>query len=198
MKKLAFEGIFALCAVAAFASSTVFADGSLRGSAEEARMNQKAGKSGKMTEKGMMNQTLGPHAVLMQSSLMSALDQVKGLKTQLQVDETPSSEMIDHLKTHSDKINDGIQTAMTHNKHLQNRAKDAGIQQEQSLKSVNESIAQLQSSQKKFSQDMKSDRFWQQKQKVSQDLDRLEQSLTAALDRTKSFSSDQLNLDFVG
>lgn len=143
--------------------------------------------------------TLAPHSLMIETSLMSAMSQLKGLRTQLQVAETATPEAIQHFKMHSKEISADLMMAKTHEKQLMSRmGKFPQIAQNEKTKTVSTNLMTVTEMDRTWKPQTQQKAYWQNKVKVMADLDLLEQRLNTALDSMKSFNSDQLKIASVG
>lgn len=143
-------------------------------------------------------QKLAPHAITIQTELQSALDSVKGLKTQLQVAEAPTRDFIDHYKLHSKDISKDMSTVATHDGHLKSEvSKFPSVAKMDEYKAIGPAIDEAQKINQSFQQKSSNVDYWKNKNEALSDLDRLENQLNNALKKTKSFSS-KLDISSVG
>ncbi|HAR43268.1 MAG TPA: hypothetical protein DCS07_11680 [Bdellovibrionales bacterium] len=63
---------------------------------------------------------IAPHTVTIQTELQTAIDEVKGLKAQLEAipDQKPGPTVIEHLRMHSKELNSRVKMTATHEQHL--------------------------------------------------------------------------------
>jgi len=150
---------------------------------------------GGMGDKDMKNEaakmSLAPHAIAVETSLMSALDQVKGLRAQVKTAQNqPNSEFMSQYKMHSREIKDALSQARKHESELKNRAnKFPNVAQSDEYRQLSPAINDAERLSQQWEKQSASSSYWRDNNKVSQDLDQLEKRLNNALDKTKSFSS---------
>jgi hypothetical protein len=150
---------------------------------------------GGMGEKDMKNEaakmSLAPHAIAVETSLMNALDQVKGLRAQVKTAQNqPNAEFISQYKMHSREMKDALSQARKHESDLKNRAtKFPNVAQSDEYRQLSPAINDAERLSQQWEKQSASSSYWRDNNKVSQDLDQLEKRLNNALDKTKSFSS---------
>jgi hypothetical protein len=150
---------------------------------------------GGMGDKDMKNEAakmlLAPHAIAVETSLMSALDQVKGLRAQVKTAQNqPNSEFMMQYKRHSREIKDALNQARKHESELKSRAnKFPNVAQSDEYRQLSPAINDAERLSQQWEKQSASSSYWRDNNKVSQDLDQLEKRLNNALDKTKSFSS---------
>lgn len=135
--------------------------------------------------------SLAPHAIAVETSLMSALDQVKGLRAQVKTAQNqPNSEFMSQYKMHTRQIKDALSSARKHESELKTRAnKFPNVAQSDEYRQLSPAINDAERLSQQWEKQSASSSYWRDNNKVSQDLDQLEKRLNNALDKTKSFSS---------
>ena len=151
------------------------------------------------SDKTAARRALAPHSVTIQTSLQTAIEEVKGLRTQLNVVDRPSPNVVSHFKTYGKEINSDMNMAMTHegelSKSIQQFPEIAKSDEFRMLKpTLNDARKVSQDFQSKIS---RSD-YWDNKKQVLLDLDMLEKRLMSALDKAKSFNADRLDITAIG
>lgn len=150
-------------------------------------------KSGEMREMKSPKNSLAPHTVVIQAALQSAMDQLKGIRNELQITSPPSAEMIDNLKMQSREINTDLRSAMSHEMHLQSGVKKfPELAGKDEYRAVSKALDDLETYNQSWQGKTARNDYWKNKEMVQTDLDRLERQLVAALDKTRLFSSEQL------
>lgn len=165
---------------------------------EEVVTQPQAGTRGdKMESQSNMNkeakEMLAPHSLMISSNLHSALDQVKGLKSQLEVATSPSSKKsMEHIRSYRKEIKDDIAQVSAHQQQLQ-----AGIKKFPDLAQADEFRAvttALNEVKEVPLLQMEGPNYWSNKEQAKSDLDRLETRLQNAIDKTKDFNSKKLDV----
>ncbi len=135
--------------------------------------------------------SLAPHAIAVETSLMSALDQVKGLRAQVKTAQNqPNSEFMSQYKMHSREIKDALSQARKHESELKSRAnKFPTVTQSDEYRQLSPAINDAERLNQQWEKQSQSSSYWRDNNKVTQDLDQLEKRLNNALDKSKSFSS---------
>ena len=139
---------------------------------------------------------VAPHTVMIESALMSALDQIKGIRLQLDIG---STEAINHMKLHSKEINDDLKTTLAHQKELQGAVKIfPELANSKDYKVANTALSDVEGVNKAWQIKTTQSDYWNNQDQVRADLDMFEGRLNSALDRTKSFNSNKLNAPNIG
>jgi hypothetical protein len=140
---------------------------------------------------------LAPHTLIMESSLNSAMDQVRGMKGELGISQDikkADQAVVQTYKTFIREMKNDINVARTHEKKLMSdvrRYPDLASSDE--FKSVNPALRDLQSTLNAWESKAKSAGYWSNQKQAKMDLDNLERQLNNALDKVKNFSSSKLN-----
>ncbi len=158
-----------------------------------------------------LRQSLGQHTIVIESSLMSALDQVKGIRAQYDLaanKEKASKEagqmaatMIDpktSVGPHVQELDGDLKSVSTHQAMLSSGASQfVKINSSDQYGEMNTAIDQVKSTAKSWQGRAMSKSYWQNREMVMSDLESLEKQLTMAIDKTKSFNSDKLDIKAV-
>lgn len=143
---------------------------------------------------------LEPHTVLIETGLMSALNELKGLRTEVKIGgETSSKDFIDHYKIFSDQIHKLISTVKTHQQHLSdgvNRYPD--VAKSEDYKSTSAALDDLKIFAASWKNKVTGISYWKNQSQVMNDLEAIERRLKQALDKTRKFNSEQLDISNVG
>ena len=165
----------------------------------------------KSTSTSTLRQLLGQHTIVIESSLMSALDQVKGVRAQYDLaanKEKASKEagqmaatMIDpktSVGPHVQELDGDLKSVSTHQAMLSSGASQfVKINSSDQYGEMNTAIDQVKSTAKSWQGRAMSKSYWQNREMVMSDLESLEKQLTMAIDKTKSFNSDKLDIKAV-
>ncbi len=203
--------VLCLAAQGGFIPVSAVADGySAPGSNEQSGHSEEAGETG--TEQSAMTpekgaspggmgeqeikadaarMSLAPHTIAVETSLLSALDQIRGLKAQVRTAQNqPTSEFMAQYKVHTREIQDALKSARTHEGQLKERAqKFPSVAQSEPYRQVAPAISDVERLSQQWEKQTASTGYWQNNVKVSSDLDQLEKRLTNALEKTRGFSS---------
>ena len=156
-------------------------------------------KAADSVDKAMMQQEkseIAPHTVMIESAIMSALDQIKGIRLQLDIG---STEAINHMKLHTKEINDDLKTSLAHHKELQGAVKNfPAVANSKDYKVANTALSDVDSVNKAWQLKTTQTDYWKNQNQVKADLDMFEGRLNSALDRTKSLNANQLNAANIG
>lgn len=157
----------------------------------------------KMTEqnKRVVQGELAPHSLMIETSLIRAIDEVKGLRAGLKVEEdrVPTSTFIQHYKIQGKEINNDLRTAKNHESELNATIqKHPQIAKTDDFRSAQSAIHDAMSLNSSWQAKVESPDYWRNPKAVMDDLDRIEKQLNQALDKTRNFNSSQLNVSNVG
>lgn len=207
--------VFTMCALSAF---TLILPWPFRASAEEntqsqdsARMQQSIAdeSASRSSDQSAMNQLTGgeqgkaqaktalaPHSIIIQTDLQSALDQVKGLRSQVKASpQPPTQDDLDHYKIHGRSINENLMAVRTHEGHLQsNVSRFQKVAQSDEFKNLDPAINNVERLNRDWQGKINQKNYWKNRNQVLSDLDTLERRLMAAIDKTKDFNSKDLDL----
>jgi hypothetical protein len=154
-------------------------------------------KMAKPTPEAKIN--LAPHGVMIQTSLMSALDQVKGMKAQLDVSDTPNKETTAHIKKHELEMKSDLRTAFTHQFELQSGIKKyPQIAQSDNFKSTDMALSDVKKASQSWMSKSSNAEYWKNKSQAKSDLDQLEKKINSAIDQTNDFNKSQLDITAFG
>lgn len=135
---------------------------------------------------------LVPHAVVIESSLESAKDQLAGIRSQYELtDGQKDRSMVQgHVKLHAREIKDDLKMAMDHQSRLQGGVKKyPEFAQSGEFRGVNSSLTELNKTAQNWENKSKSAGYWNNKDQVTQDLDNFEKQIDSAISNAKSFES---------
>lgn len=158
-------------------------------------------KSDPKAEKKNAQQALTPHGVMIESALMSAMDQLKGLKTGVKTNQQsiPPQEYVSHFKMFGKEINSDLKTADAHLNELNNSVqKYPSVASSDDYEKFNSSFNELKSMNASWQAKMGNSEYWNSKNVVLKDLDQYEKQLNQALDKAKDFNSNQLDVSSIG
>ncbi len=179
----------ALCAVIALQTSFVLAEGP----ATEGMVGEKEIKD----EAARMS--LAPHTLMVETQLLSALDQVRGLKAQVRTAQAqPTPEFMEHFRLHRREITDSVKSVRTHEGELKERAtRFPSIARSEQYKAMNPAINELEKINQQWDKQAANRGYWNDTPKVTADLDQLEKRIMTALEKTRSLNS-KLDVSEIG
>lgn len=145
---------------------------------------------------------VGPHAIMVHTSLQSAKDEVNGIKSQLKADAgaAPSMEAVEHLKMYSRAINTDVKTAEIHEKELKSAATTQfpNLTKSDQYQMLSTAVGDVATMNKNWQDRTSDSTYWKNTAQVNVDLDQLSKRIDKALDQSKDFGSSQLNVTFAG
>lgn len=143
---------------------------------------------------------LAPHALMIRTALRSALDEVKGLRSQLNAVPASAPESMEHIRTYERQLLSDLSLVSTHQGHIQsNISKYPEIAKSNQYRDINTSLMDVRT----FSQTWDGEAgaqpsYWNNKEQAMSDLKQLETKLNTAINKTESFSSDELKVSNFG
>jgi hypothetical protein len=158
-----------------------------------------ADSAGMTSDPGSAKIQMAPHSVMIHSSLASALDRVKGLRAQIDAVPPGTPESMSHIRMYEQEINSDLNIAATHERELQSAARQyPSIAQSDQLKAQTSALNDVRAFSQSWQAKASNDSYWRNKKQSFSDLDSLEKSLNNAMNKTKDFSSSELNVNNVG
>jgi hypothetical protein len=152
--------------------------------------------------KKLAKSNLAPHALMMESSLHSAMDQVQGIKGEMEVtqDLKKADKMaVQGYKDFIKEMKNDINVARTHERQMMSHIhKYPEVANSNEFKSVDPALRNLQTSLKQWESKTNNAQYWNNQQQAKADIDHLQKQLSNALDKVKSFNSSQLNTTSTG
>ena len=141
---------------------------------------------------------IAPDSVMLQASLMSAKTQLEGLKAQLSYSETGKfdSNFMNQIKSYDRSIDSTIKDAASRENTIR-ATLDKSYPEIASLanaKDLESSVKDLQAYFKSWSNKAKSRGYWKDRYQASADLDSLDKRIDKALNYTRTFNSEQLEI----
>ena len=135
--------------------------------------------------------TLAPHTLAVETSLMDAINQVKGLKAEVKVAQSqPTPEFVAQYKMHTRELKDALKSARTHEGQLKTKAsKFPSVVQSEQFRQLDPAILDAERLSQQWEKQAGVAGYWRDNMKVTSDLDQLERRLQNALDKTKSLNS---------
>lgn len=143
---------------------------------------------------------MAPHSIMIETSLRSALENLKGLRAEMKVnkDHAPSEMFIAHYKMLGHDFNKDIKTIQVHENELRGSVeKHPRVANSSDFKSVVPSINDLSRMNQEWQAKMSDQTYWKDAKVVKNDIDRMENQINTALDHTKTFNSKQLDVSNV-
>jgi predicted nucleic acid-binding Zn-ribbon protein len=159
----------------------------------------KSDTSNKMADASKMEakSKLAPHALIIESSLSSAMDQVRGMKGELEMthDLKKADKMaVQGYKDFIKEMKNDINVARTHERQMMSHIRNyPEVANSSEFKSVNPALRDLQTSLSQWESKASNAQYWNNQQQAKADITNLEKQLSNALDKVKSFNSSQLN-----
>jgi len=143
--------------------------------------------------------TLAPHTLMVETQLMSALDQLRGLKAQVKTAQAqPTPEFLDHYKVHRREISDSVKSVRTHEGELRaSAARFPSISKSEQYKALDPAIIELERVSQQWDKQSANRAYWTDAARVSSDLDQLEKRMMTALERTRNLNS-KLDVSEIG
>lgn len=196
-----------LLSAALLISAPVFAEGDQQQPGEMEQSGEMGGETGGVTQqqpdakmKNQVKMDLAPHSVMIQSSLASAREHLRGLRTEFKVSEgQPTTPYITHFQMLSKEINDSVKAANVHKGELQGSIKRfPNVARSDDYKQVQSSVGDLAQFNQSWQSKISKSEYWKNQDQVKSDLDKLDQQLSNAIDKTQAFNSSQLDLSMVG
>ena len=152
-------------------------------------------------EKKQAQQDLAPHSLMMETLLMGALTDVKGLRAELKVneDQVPSANFIQHFRMLGKEINDDLKVVKVHESELQGSVqKHPEIAKTSDYRSLVPSLNELYSQNASWQAKVGNNDYWKNSKNVMRDLSKIEGRINQAINKTKGFNSSQLDVSNVG
>jgi hypothetical protein len=140
---------------------------------------------------------LAPHALMIQSSLSSAMDQVRGIKGEMDV--SKDAKKADQLAMKSYKsfiheMRNDINVARTHERQLMTDArKYPEIANSNELRDMTPALKSLETNLASWESKASTSKYWMNQDQARNDINKIQQQLDNALSKVKSFSSGKLN-----
>ena len=143
--------------------------------------------------------SLAPHSIMVETELMAALDQLRGLKAQVKTAQAqPSPEFIEHYRMHRREINDSVKSVRTHEGELKERAnRFPSLAKSEQYKSLSPAIAELERMSQQWDKQAAVRAYWNDVTRVTSDLDQLERRLLTAIEKTRSLNA-RLDVSEIG
>jgi len=147
----------------------------------------------KMTSDQLTQKRIAPHTVTIQTELQTAIDEVKGLRAQLEAipdQKQPDPSVISHLTMHSKQLNSSLKMTATHGQHLVTAARELpALAQSEEYKSTQTAVQQAEMANRNWQQKAKDSSYWNQTNQAINDLKNLEKTFENAIDKSKSLNS---------
>ena len=143
--------------------------------------------------------SLAPHTLMVETELLSALDQLRGLKAQLKTAQAqPTPEFLEHYRVHRREINDSVKSVRTHEGELKERAnRFPTIARSEQYRALDPAIVELERMNQQWERQVGNRAYWSDTAKVNADIDQLEKRLMTALEKTRNLNS-KLDVSEVG
>ncbi len=140
---------------------------------------------------------LAPHTLMIESSLSSAMDQVRGLKGEMGVAEgmkAADQNTIQSYNAFVKEMNNDLKVARTHVKQLKSDVRSyPDIANSDEYRNMSPAFQDLHKTLSSWEGKACNAKYWNNQQQAMADIDKLEKQLGNALNKVKNFSSSQLN-----
>jgi hypothetical protein len=140
---------------------------------------------------------LAPHTLMIETSLASAMDHVRGIKGELGVTKDMKKADQTAVKAYKSLVRDmknELNVARVHERQLTNEIRNyPDLAKSDEYRSVNPALQDLQKSLNTWESKASSPKYWQNQEQARADVDNIEKQLNDALSKVKSFSSGKLN-----
>lgn len=162
---------------------------------DPSKMDTKPGT--KSDAKTSAKDELGPHALLINSSLQEVLASTQGLKSQEKAVSNPASKAaLQHAQIYKKEINESLSTAMTHSQELEGAiTKYPEMAKSDSYQNLLASINDLKIAKQMWVSKFDQKSYLMNKDQATSDLDKFEKRLKQAIDRASTFNKDELKID---
>lgn len=165
---------------------------------DQSTMEQGAGETQQMSTQILQRarSEIAPSSVLIQTSLESALNQVQGLRAQMQASmDRPNDQAMRSIKEHREMLNTNLKNVEKEQERFKETTrKYPEVAQSENFQSLNQSIQQVESTKEMLGPKMDKKEYWSNKRQAMSDLDRLDQQLKEALQSSRQFNTGQLKL----
>jgi hypothetical protein len=141
---------------------------------------------------------LAPDAIRLQTSLMGAVDQLKGMRAQLKTTENlpVSKATVAPLRAFSKDVNTDVSRAVVYQNQLKSKAGSyQDVIDSDSFKSLKTAVGDTKSTVSSWESKTSDQSYWKNRDQAMSDLDSIEKQLNSTLDKAKSFSSAKLGAD---
>jgi hypothetical protein len=166
------------------------------GYSENTESSTKSGAQNVEKSKTDAQANLAPHALIMQTSLNSAMAQVKGIRGELDLTkdkQTDSRAMMAYRSLIHEMKND-INVARSHERQLINQSrKYPEIAKSSDLKDMPVALNKVETCLRTIESKAGSQNYWKNQTQAKADIDQLQSQLNEALNKVQSFSSSELN-----
>jgi hypothetical protein len=168
---------------------------------QQAGTQQRAGHEVTEETRRAAQNEMAPHTVMIETSLISAMDHLKGLKAALKVNEnrTSSATFVQHYKLLAREIQNNLKNVKTHEGELMGTVQShPEIANTNDFKAVQPALNDLHNLNSTWQSKVSDNDYWKNIKAVTTDIDRLENQINTALDKVKSLNSSQLHVSNVG
>jgi hypothetical protein len=143
--------------------------------------------------------TLAPHTLMVETELLSALDQLRGLKAQVKTAQAhPSPEFIEHYRMHRREINESVKSVRTHETELKERAnRFPSVARSEQFKSLSPAVGELERMSQQWEKQAGAKNYWSDVSRVTADLEQLERRIMTALEKTRGLNA-RLDVSEIG
>jgi hypothetical protein len=143
--------------------------------------------------------SLAPHSIMLETELMTALDQVRGLKAQVKTAQSqPNPEFVEHYREHRREIGDSVKSAKSHESEIRSRAvRFPSVATSEQYKSLSPALGELERLNQQWDKQATVRSYWNDPARVTSDLDQLERRLSTAIEKARSFNA-RLDVSEIG
>lgn len=141
--------------------------------------------------------SVGPHSIMIESSLLSTQARVEGLRSQLKLvkNQAPNSEFLEHAKAYNKDIGSDLRTAKQHDAELKASLQNYPmVANSDNAKNLQSAIGDLDSFYVSWNTKAKDAGYWQNTTQASNDLEALSGKIDNAISQSKTFNSDELSV----
>lgn len=173
------------------------ADGS-----QSQELKQKRREEQSLSISPSQRQALVPHAIMVHTELLSAKDELNGIRSQLQTvpkGAAPDQETLQHLSIYAANVNQDLKIAAAHHAELKSgvQAIPNGLQNK-SFAHLDATVGGAMDANTAWQPKALTADYWKNTDTANNDVEALIKKIDSALDRDRSFSSDQLDVSYVG
>jgi hypothetical protein len=150
--------------------------------------------------KDMARRTVGPHTIMLRSSLESALEQLRGLRTQIEVaQKTPVTEFEKHYKFHGVEIQKDLKMAQSQEQQLKGVVRQfPAIANSKDFREFENSFTQLWDLNQTWQSKLSDAGYWKNRSQVNSDIENLQKQINTTIEKNKTFNQSELDIMYVG
>ena len=135
--------------------------------------------------------SLAPHSIMVETELMSALDQVRGLRAQVKTAKSqPSPDFVQHYRIHRQEIAESVRSVRSHGGEIrENASRFPSVARTEQYKSLDPAILELERLAQQWDKQAALGSYWNDYNRVSADLEQMERRLMTALEKARSLNA---------